>query len=368
MVKCPTTVFAVDVTQVTRTVCQLLESSNAIIGYLCQLERETGISGGGDPLLRNKVQVGRNLVRVLMHALVCHEFASQKPGMDFCLRYRRDTRVIDGCVMLRNEPAESASSPSLDMGLSDREFRNLDPTKIKEKWHFPGVLHPVVHVPGTQWHKYFGNLTVQDPNQASLFRGKRQPRQELQVTTTAATLMKAMGRKYAGYRNLFHNAGWRDPRGLTTQEEKLKLISKLLKGLSIHDSNFVFVKGTLEYVSPHEGLFQYHRPEYDPFGRVRFEYLNSQLNRRRLSGIALPGQNIPMGVPVHRKLYREIYAPSTELDLDSSDGNSENDHDLQGQTYLDWEDPNDSDEFEEDWDSDLEAPLILTAMGDVRWA
>jgi hypothetical protein len=101
---------------------------------------------------------------------------------------------------------------------------------------------------------------------------------------------------------------------------------------------------------------------------VRFEYLNSQLNRRRLSGIALPGRNIPIGVPVHRKLYRETYAPSAEPDLGSNDGNLENDDDLQAQTYLDWEDLNDSDEFEEDWDSDLETPLILTAMGDVRWA
>jgi hypothetical protein len=30
--------------------------------------------------------------------------------------------------------------------------------------------------------------------------------------------------------------------------------------MSIHDSNFAFVKGKLEYVSPHEGLFQVGSP------------------------------------------------------------------------------------------------------------
>jgi len=211
MVKCHNTVLIVDEAQLTKSICRFIESSNAIIGHLDCLEEDTGIPSGGDPALKSRVEFGRFLMLTLMHSLVCHTVATQRPGMEFGLRYRHDTRVVEGSVMLRNGVSNRMITSNQDAALPDHQFRTLHPDYISRNWHFTGVLHPVVHVPGTQWHKYLGNLAVRFPNQALLFRGEAQPRIEVYFPTVGANLMGELGNTYLEYRQHFEEVQMQSP-------------------------------------------------------------------------------------------------------------------------------------------------------------
>lgn len=187
---------------VTATVCRYLEATNAILRFLKFVEKETGIVAGGDIWLSNKVAYSRSLVQGFLTALVSMKMGADRPGMAFSLRYSLDIRVYDQSLVIANGRTRN---PRLERDIKDQDFSRMTPDAVRTGWHCPSIDFPAIHVPGTQWHKYFGNLDRDNVGpRAAIFDGEEKERVRVHFPEVAVRIEQEMRAGFAEFQGYFH--------------------------------------------------------------------------------------------------------------------------------------------------------------------
>lgn len=158
---------------VVKTVCHFLASSNTILEFLDFQQHETGLLAGGDSSLEKQVKAAQELVQALLNAFLLHKRAENYPGKELGMLYNEDVKVYGGFVFHKNELAVYSDIP-------DPAGDNFDLRKLARYWHPEHIYHPLRRVPGTPWHKFFGNLHPLSIMNPTLFR-ERKPLPEFTV-------------------------------------------------------------------------------------------------------------------------------------------------------------------------------------------
>lgn len=187
----------VDQESVVKTVCRFLASSNSILDFLDFQQQRTGLPAGGDSSLEKQVKTAQDLVQGLLRALLLYKKAESYPGKEFGMVYDEDVKVLGGFVLHKNDHADHSDIP-------DPIQDNVDMGKVIRYWHPEHLYHPLRHVPGTPWHKFFGNLLPGPIMRPELFR-ERKPLPSFTVVfpKTITWLKPELIRDYETNRQLF---------------------------------------------------------------------------------------------------------------------------------------------------------------------
>ncbi len=156
----------IDQAAVVQTVCQFLVSSNTILEFLDFQRTRTGLAAGGDGSLEKQVKIAQALTQELLGTLVLHRKAESYPGKDSGLTYNEDVKLYGNFLLHKNFDADPDDIPNPN---DDEE----DINKVVQYWHTTGVFNPLRHVPGTPWHKFFGNLRPGPLEKPALFRERK---------------------------------------------------------------------------------------------------------------------------------------------------------------------------------------------------
>jgi hypothetical protein len=187
----------VDQASVVKTVCQFLASSNAILEFLAFQQRRTGLVSGGDRSLEKQVKDAQALVQELLNTFLLHQKAENYPGKECGLIYNEDIKVFGGFILHKHAHADQSDIP-------DPNDDNEDVGKLVQYWHTESLVHPLRHVPGTPWHKFFGNVKPGPIVNPALFR-ERKPLPFFKVIfpTTITWLQPELRQDYDRYREMF---------------------------------------------------------------------------------------------------------------------------------------------------------------------
>ncbi|KAL1840344.1 hypothetical protein VTJ49DRAFT_558 [Mycothermus thermophilus] len=276
----------VDRPSVVKTVCQFLASSNGILDFLDFQENQTGFKA--DIALENKVKDTQTLVMELLNTLILHHKAETYPGKENGLIYNEDVKVCGQVVLHRNDSADQSDVP-------DPRDEEVDLAKLLQYWHAEHVLHPLRFVPGTPWHKFFGNLLPAPVLIPELFRERKpMPIFEIRKPQFLPWLMNEIIDDYRRYRDLFDEA---------MLDQVMNRFSCLFNG-SIFDA----AEEVPVTIFSQEDLRQIPCPEYDLLGRSRMEALNAEINDPVLAGVSLLGHDIEP-VEEHLDGHIEQWAP-----------------------------------------------------------
>ncbi|KAL2020190.1 hypothetical protein VTK56DRAFT_8616 [Thermocarpiscus australiensis] len=294
----------VDDDAVVKNICRFLASSNTILDFLDFQNQMTGLPSGGDTSLEKQVKAAQALVAELISALLLHKKAESYPGKELGMVYNEDVKFFGGFVLHKNENADHCDVP-------DQVEENFDLGKQRQYWHPESIYHPLRHVPGTQWHKFFGNIRPGPVMSPELFR-ERKPLPSFTVIfpKTITWVGHEVFTNYETNRQLFERNG-RLPGPRRSDHLMIRRIqrrlSTLFQGWKRDLSDKIY------YV---EDLSVLPRPEYDIMGFSRLEALNAEINAPELAGIALMGEDIPE-LPVYLK------GEPTKYCIDSDDDGSD---------------------------------------------
>ncbi|KAK4154862.1 hypothetical protein C8A00DRAFT_14038 [Chaetomidium leptoderma] len=266
----------VDQASVVKTICHFLASSNAILEFLDFQQHNTGLASGGDCSLERQVKEAQALVGELLNTFLLHKRAETYPGRECGLIYNEDVKIFSGFLLHKYGHADENDIP-------DPLDEDVDMGKLVRYWHTEGVFHPLRHVPGTPWHKFFGNIKPGPIMSPELFRERKpQPFFKVIFPKTITWLQPEVMGDYEKYRELFERfrrmPGPRLP-------EFVRAVSTLQH--RIDESKLLHL----------EDMSELPCPEYNLLGLSRFEALNAEINATELAGIALLGAEVPP-VPV----------------------------------------------------------------------
>lgn len=147
------------------TVCRFLALSNGILEFLDFQRKRTCLPGGGDVSLEKQIIEAQKLVQKLLQAILLHKKAESFPGKEMGFVHDRDVKVFGGLVFHKNQELDGSDMP-------DPTRDNVELDTINQYWHAEDIYRPLRHVPGTHWHKFFGNLR---PGPANLQPGSLRP-------------------------------------------------------------------------------------------------------------------------------------------------------------------------------------------------
>lgn len=187
----------VDQAAIVKTVCHFLASSNTILEFLDFQRIKTGLAGGGDRSLEKQVKDAQALVAALLNTLILYKKAESYPGKTSGLVYDEDVKVFGNFILHKNRDADPSDVPDPN---DDEE----DMGKVIRYWHTEGIFHPLRHVPGTAWHKFFGNMKPGPIKAPALFRERKSaPYFKIIFPETISWLKPELMAEYDKYRNMF---------------------------------------------------------------------------------------------------------------------------------------------------------------------
>lgn len=192
-------IVLIDHETVIKTFCQFLVSSNYILDFLRFQQRKTGIPAGGDVSLHKQVKAAQAVVQTLLTALVVHIKADSYPGKEMGMVYDEDTKYLWGAILHKNKDADPSEVPTVSTD-------EADINEIKKYWHIEHFYHPIRHVPGTTWHKFFGGIRLPrfTAGNPSLFLKKgAKSFFVVNFPETVTWLAQELGSEYEMYRALF---------------------------------------------------------------------------------------------------------------------------------------------------------------------
>ena len=287
----PTSTVIVEVEHLGKTAFDLVWSSNAILEYLNFQKKETGLASGGDPWLKKKVKAGQQLVQNFLETLILYKKSVDRPGADLFMKYFHDIRLLDGAIVVSNRMTRTWLTPAPHGHILDVEFSERHHEDIMKKWHFPHPHHPAPQVPGSPWHKYFGNIQFGSLSRPILFRGDPQWEVRISFPQVSMNMEREIQMTYGEYRRMFSQVRITDQneiylsnfflsaidfgarsgvqqrkwyehhaRHLSILIEVLTLsqmaVLRVLQKLSMYDNQRVDVESTVELENPHENLFR----------------------------------------------------------------------------------------------------------------
>ncbi|KAH6630135.1 hypothetical protein B0J18DRAFT_90752 [Chaetomium sp. MPI-SDFR-AT-0129] len=271
----------VDPEAITENVCRFLASSNSVLEFLAFQQHSTGLASGGDPSLEHQVKKAQELVMELLNTLILHNRAETYPGKENGCIYDEDIKAFGGRILHKNSDAEPDEAP--DPHLQD------DLSKLGEYWHTEEPFNPLTHMPGTHWHKFFGNLVLVWGRPMLFRKRERGDYIKVYLPDTITWLQPEIMNDYNKYRDMFETYR-RLPRPRLYQFIRDTKVRRVQRRLS-H-----FFKGWKEsedlcLLSP-EDLSDIHSAEFDVLGVTRLEALNAEINAPELAGTSLSGDEI----------------------------------------------------------------------------
>jgi len=183
----------------------LEESAKTISDYLDYLEQRTGLPAGGDPSLKKKVKRGQLLGKYFLQAVLTKKTLDSRPGMEFGLFIKGDLKIYGDHLLHRDRDHDPDYDPPIVNG---RRFNARWPTRCNgRKWHFDHIYHPLRRVPGTPWHKFFGNLGrgSQEVRYTKLFAPEKDCRIKLVHSEVSWFIKDHFDATYVDYTQIFHD-------------------------------------------------------------------------------------------------------------------------------------------------------------------
>ncbi|EAQ91646.1 hypothetical protein CHGG_03581 [Chaetomium globosum CBS 148.51] len=214
---------------------------------------------------------------------VCHFLAA-----DCGLIYNEGVNVYGDFILHKYGHVEQSDVP----GPADD---NEETERLIRYWHTENLVHPLRHVPGNPWHKFFGNLQPGPIVRPDLFRERKpQPYFRLMFPTTITWVQPEIRRDYDNYREIFEKSlrfpGPRLPEAIRvarTGGVQCRLSHYFRGWKRTEEATILCLKDMSEIPCP----------EYDLLGLSGLEALNAEVNAPDLAGIALLGEDIP-DVPI----------------------------------------------------------------------
>ncbi|KAL2136849.1 hypothetical protein VTI74DRAFT_1063 [Chaetomium olivicolor] len=215
------------------------------------------------------------VVQKFLCALLLYKRAENYPGKENGLLYNEDVKILGGFVLHKHAYVDASDVP-------DPNDDNEDMGKLIQYWHTESIFHPVRHVPGTPWHKFFGNLKPGPIMSPALFRERKQlPFFRMLFPKTITWLQPELMSDYDKYRHSFETRRLPSPR--LPEFIRERRVSNLFKGwLRFEDDRILHFEDMTELPCP----------EYDLSGTAKLEALNAEINATELAGIALQGADI----------------------------------------------------------------------------
>ncbi|KAK3954994.1 putative mat-A2 protein [Pseudoneurospora amorphoporcata] len=136
--------------KIIKAACRIIESTNTILNFLSFLEKKRGMPSGGDQRLQQAAYKGQQFALRLLRSLTIHKDAQEIPGKEFGMTYGKEVYMLDGHILRRSKREVVGQAGGVN-------------------WHVDHTHHPLRRVPGTPWHKFFGNLEVDDDQRLHLF-------------------------------------------------------------------------------------------------------------------------------------------------------------------------------------------------------
>ncbi|EGS22715.1 uncharacterized protein CTHT_0011890 [Thermochaetoides thermophila DSM 1495] len=227
------------------------------------------------------------------------DIADSYPGKEMGMVYDEDTKYLWGAILHKNKDADPSEVPTLSTD-------EADINEIKKYWHIEHFYHPIRHVPGTTWHKFFGGirlprLTAGNP---SLFLKKgAKSFFVVNFPETVTWLAQELGSEYEMYRALFDRATGEAGQYSPARFKNLRVnkiqqrFSSLFRGWkTIGDERIVLFEEL-------DGLTW---PEHEGLGFSKFEFMSVEMNDPDLTGVALTTHEMPE-IPNLLHAYPYIY-------------------------------------------------------------
>ncbi|KAK4125088.1 hypothetical protein N657DRAFT_643898 [Parathielavia appendiculata] len=300
----------IDQASVVKTVCHFLASSNAILEFLDFQHRRTGLASGGDPSLEQQVKDAQILVQELLNTFILHKKAEHYPGKEMGFIYNEDVMIYGSFLLHRFHHTEQSEIP-------DPDDDNVDVGKLVRYWHTDSLFSPLRHVPGTPWHKFFGNLRPGPLARPALFRERKPlPFFHAIIPPTIEWLHIELEDEYEKYRDMFERFR-RLPGPRLPDSARIAMIRDIQRRLSHLFRGWK--RAEEASILSLEDMTDFPCPEYDLLGLSKFEALNAEINATDMAGIALLGEPVaPVPVILEAQIRRYCLEFDGEWDTDFS--------------------------------------------------
>lgn len=130
-----------------------------ILNFLSFLEKKRGLPSGGDQRLQQAAYKGQQFATRLLRSLTIHKDAQETPGKEFGLVCGKEVHVLGGHIVRRSKRDVVGQAGGVN-------------------WHVDHTHHPLRRVPGTPWHKFFGNVEVEPNKPLHLFGDFTSPKSD----------------------------------------------------------------------------------------------------------------------------------------------------------------------------------------------
>jgi hypothetical protein len=182
--------------------CHFTALSNGILEFLDFQAQQTGLPSGVDISLESQVKAAQAFVEKFLQTFLLFKRAEGYPGKEIGMLPKEDVMIFGGAVFHRHNRVIPINAP-------DPHRVDVSASRAAKYWHGEHLFHPLRHVPGTQWHKYFGNLQPGPKYIPALFREKnQQPNFIVVFPTTLGFLVDETGTEYEKYRQYFENVSY----------------------------------------------------------------------------------------------------------------------------------------------------------------
>ncbi|KAK3996941.1 hypothetical protein QBC44DRAFT_365126 [Cladorrhinum sp. PSN332] len=309
-----TSVIIVNADTVTSLCVRFIGYSNNILGFLDFLAQKTGLSSGGDAHLQKQVQAMTSFVKRFLGVLIAHIRAADSPGRELGLIYNKHVSIVDGSVVHRNGDVDD------DEEIIDFSNPNMDPFILLHNFHLEPIGYPLAHVPGTQWHKFFGNISpIRRFQPAELFKAREYENGfVICIPSTLEWIEDDICEQYRSFDEVFDVVGHGplQPLQPAVQEQRVERIQQRL--MNYFEGAYRSIHQVFHY---DENTSEISCPQYDLLGRVRFEALNLEINTPELDGAALLGGDAHGTVDYLEsdQLFFDFHPPVIDDDDDDDD-------------------------------------------------
>ncbi|KAK4200256.1 sporulation minus regulator 1 [Triangularia verruculosa] len=276
-----------------RHLCGFLASKLGIEGFLAFHQQTIQRTSSGDSSLANQVKAATVFVQDLLQALICHKEAADYPGKHLAMIYDREVKYFGGSIFHLNPHIDIDD----DLPEIDDDYEELE--DLTSYYHAEKLSHPLRQLPGTPWHKFFGNFEetrVHDAPEMSLFRDNAQHKDlTLSIPGTILFLVPEIRREYDRFREILEEASQPHKNGKLplpllldeVRKEKIQILQRRLP--NFHDGK-IECGSFEELCSEHTDAIP--RPEYALDGSRTIEMQNFTVNSPDLVGDSLPDVRI----------------------------------------------------------------------------
>ncbi|KAK3336974.1 hypothetical protein B0T19DRAFT_396654 [Cercophora scortea] len=292
-----------------------IEVSNNILEYLELVKKNTGLPSGGDFALETHVKNSQHVVSALLQTYITQKKADRIPGKDVGLQYGHSIKLAGSHVLHKHFNASNG-------------LVILNPDDSTDLWHVDRLHHPLRRVPGTPWHKYFGNIQ-NDMNEflpPALFDGKRKEQVIIDMPESTNFIRASLSKEYSKYRNAFRNQTGHTQ---LPEDEKQMILAEIdtevtgINDLAWESHDIVSFTEFASHLQKCGGV----EPPFHLGGNWQeqgeFETLNLAVNDNNPEGTVIEHRNLYKPLPERKTQHRMTIAPWADWETDEEEAETD---------------------------------------------